>query len=421
MGIIDIILFLGIYFEIAVLSYFDYKLWGTLYTPLNFLMLPYAVVLLFCVSVCGHFGVPEFYYPSLIVWMFGLLLFAMPGYVVALACRKDIWAEGARSIEERLPMKWINILSLVLLALYYMRMFRLMQTSTNLPGTTDFGQEFCGYGIWAHLHRLLHALVIIYIYKYDKKHWYYALIIVAMFLVSFLYGVNSWVLIPAMGGLAMRLFTGKMKLKISLFLKILIFAFLVFIISYTFALTLGRGDEAAEYSLVFEVICEMFIHYFISGIVGWSQDLEMGILERPDTYYVLACIINLIKAFTGGGDFVDVINPHFIHNGVHGSNVRAFFGTLYINTSIFEFIVLVLIFSFMMYLLKIWIMRSKNIFVALVYFFYAGMLIMGWFEYYFYHLPFLEVPAWIFILYLLFRERDPKNKKFLAHDKVVDK
>ena len=414
MGITDFILLLGIYIEIAVLSYFDYKLWGTLYTPLNFLMLPYAVILLFCVLVCGNFGVAEFYYPSLILWMCGLLLFAVPGYVVGLACRKDIISEGARSIEERLPMKWINVFSFIILALFYLRLWRLLHTSPNLPGTTDFGVEFCGVGIWGHLHRLLHALVILYIYKYDKKHWYYALVVGAMFVVSFLYGVNSWVLIPAMGGLAMRLFTGKMKLKLSLFLKIFIFAFAVFIISYSLALVLGKGDEAADYAVVFEFICDIFIHYFISGIVGWSQDFQLGILERPDSFSVIACIVNLIKAFTGGGDFVEVINPHFIYNGVNGSNVRAFFGTLYINTSLFEFIALVLIFSFMMYLLKIWLMRSKSIFVALVYFFYAGMLIMGWFEYYFYHLPFLEVPAWIFILYMLFRERGGEKKELLA-------
>ena len=223
MEITDIMLLLGIYVEIAVLSYFDYKLWGTLYTPLNFLMLPYAVVLLFCVAVCGNYGVAEFYYPSLILWMFGLLLFAMPGYVVALACRKDIIAEGARCINERLPMKWINILSVVLVALFYMKLWRLMQTSSNVIGSSEFGHEFCGNGVWGHLHRLLHALVILYIYKYDKEHWYYALIVLAMFVISFLYGVNSWVIVPAIAGLSMRLYTGKMKLKISLILKILLY------------------------------------------------------------------------------------------------------------------------------------------------------------------------------------------------------
>jgi len=228
--------------------------------------------------------------------------------------------------------------------------------------------------------------------------------IVAMFIVSFVYGVNSWVLIPAMAGLAMRLYTGKMKLRLSLFLKILFFAFAVFVVSYTIALFIGRGDDAASYDIIFDFICKIFIHYFISGIVGWSQDLQMGILERPDSFVVLACVVNLVRAFTGGGDFVEVINPHFIHNGIRGSNVRAFFGTIYVNTSIFEFVAFVLLFSTMMYMLKVWMMRTKSIFVALVYFFYAGMFVMGWFEYYFYHLPFLEVPAWVFILYLFFKK-----------------
>ena len=77
MEIMNFLLLTGIYVEMSVLAYLEYKLWNTLYTPLNFLMLPYAVVLLFCVSVCGTFDVVDFYYPSLILWMFGLFLFAL--------------------------------------------------------------------------------------------------------------------------------------------------------------------------------------------------------------------------------------------------------------------------------------------------------------------------------------------------------
>lgn len=416
MEITDMLLLLGIYVEMAVLTYFDYKLWRTLYTPLNFLMLPYAAVLLFCVLVCGNFGVAEFYYPSLILWMFGLLLFAIPSYVVALACRKDIFAEEAHSIDERLPMKWINVFSLVLLALFYMRIWRLMQTTPYMLGSNEFGQEFLGKGLWAHLHRLLHALVILYIYKYDKKHWYYAIVVVAMFVITFLYGVNSWIIVPAVAGLSMRLYTGKMKLKISLILKILFFGFSVFIISYSLALILAKGDEAADLDVVFDFICRIFIHYFISGIVGWSQDLQMGILERPNPDLLMASIINLIKALTGDSDMVQVLNPHFIHNGINASNTRTFMGIAYINTSLFEFIIWITMLSFIVYYIKIRMIRSKSIYIATVYFFYAGMLIMGWFDYYFNLLPFLEVPAWTFILYILFRERSDKKELLVTND-----
>lgn len=403
MEILDVILLLGIYVEMAVLAYMEYKMWKTIYTPLNFLMLPYAAVLLFCVSVCGTFDVVDFYYPSLILWMCGLLLFALPSYAFAISFKNDISSPKAKVIDESFSMKWLNVFTLIIISLFMLRLAKMVMSSPHMIGSFDFGQDYCGKGIWGHLHRLLHALVIIYIYKYDRKHWYYALMIIAMFIVSFVYGVNSWVLIPAMAGLAMRLYTGKMKLRLSLFLKILFFAFLVFVVSYTIALFIGKGDDAASYDVIFDFICKIFIHYFISGIVGWSQDFQMGVLERPDSFIVLACVVNLIKAFTGGGDFVEVINPHFIHNGIRGSNVRAYFGTIYVNTSIIEFVALVLLFSAMMYMLKVWMMRTKSIYVALVYFFYAGMFVMGWFEYYFYHLPFLEVPAWVFILYLLFK------------------
>lgn len=416
MEIMNFVLLIGIYLEIAVLGYFEYKLWNTLYTPLNFLMLPYAIVLLFCVLICGNFGVVEFYYPSLLLWMGGLLLFAVPSYFFALSHQKDIQMPVTKLIDDNIPMKWLNVFSLLLVLLFLLRLFRMMRTSQYLPGSEDFGMEFCGGGVWGHLHRLIHALVIIYIYKYDNKHWYYALMVIAMFFVTFMYGVNSWVLIPAMAGLSMRLFTGKMHLRVSLFIKIFVFAFVVFIISYTFALFIGRGDEAASYDVIFDFICKIFIHYFISGIVGWSQDLQMGVLERPESFLVIACVINLIKAFTGGGDFVEIINPHFIHNGINGSNVRSFFGTLYVNTSIFEFILLVLFFSALMYMIKLWLMRSKSIYVALVYFFYAGMLLMGWFEYYFYHLPFLEVPVWIFLIYAVLKRLENKDVSKIKTD-----
>ena len=416
MEIMNFVLLIGIYLEIAVLGYFEYKLWNTLYTPLNFLMLPYAIVLLFCVLICGNFGVVEFYYPSLLLWMGGLLLFAVPSYFFALSHQKDIQMPVTKLIDDNIPMKWLNVFSLLLVLLFLLRLFRMMRTSQYLPGSEDFGMEFCGGGVWGHLHRLIHALVIVYIYKYDNKHWYYALMVIAMFFVTFMYGVNSWVLIPAMAGLSMRLFTGKMHLRVSLFIKIFVFAFVVFIISYTFALFIGRGDEAASYDVIFDFICKIFIHYFISGIVGWSQDLQMGVLERPESFLVIACVINLIKAFTGGGDFVEIINPHFIHNGINGSNVRSFFGTLYVNTSIFEFILLVLFFSALMYMIKLWLMRSKSIYVALVYFFYAGMLLMGWFEYYFYHLPFLEVPVWIFLIYAVLKRLEKKDVSKIKTD-----
>ena len=111
MGITDILLLIGIYLEIAVLSYFDYKMWGTLYTPLNFLMLPYAVVLAITLLVCGNWGIVDFYYPSLLVWMFGLLFFALPSYVMGLSLCKQMSGLNICEIEDNVNMRVLNIIT----------------------------------------------------------------------------------------------------------------------------------------------------------------------------------------------------------------------------------------------------------------------------------------------------------------------
>ena len=60
------LIIVSILLEIAVLGYLEVKAWKTLYTPLNFLMFPYLIVLVFTIAVSGNIGFVEFYYPTTI-------------------------------------------------------------------------------------------------------------------------------------------------------------------------------------------------------------------------------------------------------------------------------------------------------------------------------------------------------------------
>ncbi len=401
MGVLNLISLLAVYSEITVLAVFEYKIWKTIYTPLNMLMLPYAFVLLLTVVSAGHIGLVDFYYPSIMLWMIGLLIFAIPSYVIGLNFQSKNIVDNNSSfcIDEGFSMRGLNILTTLLVLMFIMRLSILLRTSEFMIGSEDFGEEFCGRGLWGHLHRLLHALAVIYIYKYDKKHWYYAVFVVLIFVISFLYGVKSWVLIPLLGGISMRLFFGKLKLRLSLLIKILISGFLVFLITYFLILYVARGESAADVSVIFEFIVGNFIHYFVSGVLSWSQDLELGILEQPNFDMLISNLLNLFSAATGG-EYITPINPHFIHNGISSSNVRTFFGTIYINSTTFQFVATVIVVSALHYLTLIWLKCSRNFFVAVLYFFWIGMLMFGWFEVFFFHLAFLEVPVWILITYI---------------------
>lgn len=407
MGLTDFISLVALYVEIGVLAYCDWKMWRTMYTPLNMLMLPYAFMLTVTLLCCGNFGVAEFYYPSLLVWMVGLVIFAVPSFIFGLAFRDKVRAENGGVIKDNVNMNVLTSFTTVVVIAFILRFVSMVGSSPYLPGTEDFGYDYCGAGFWGHLHRVLHALSIIYIYKIDKKHWYYILLIMGMFFVTLMYGVKSWVLIPAMAGFCMRLFSGKMQLKAGLVIKVLIFSFIVFFVTYSFALVLGQ-EEVATFDVIFEIIYKNFAHYVVSGILGWSQDLQMGILEQSNFDVLLVNVLNLIYAVTGN-EFVDPVNPFFIYNGINGSNVRAFFGTIYIHTTAIQFVMVVMVVSSIYYIVKLLALKTRGLFVNLVYYFYLGMLCMGWFEIYFYHLQFFEVPAWIFILYLIAGKRIEGN------------
>lgn len=405
MNLLDFIALVAIFVEMAVLAYLDKKMWGTMYTPLNILMLPYAAVLVLTIAVSGNWGIAEFYYPSILVWMLGLIVFAIPSYILGYIFRDDIRKHERCCIEDNLNMTALNVVTFILLVLFFIRFIMIFRMGRYMVGTEDFGELFCGKGLWGHLHRLLHVLLMLYIYKYDKKHKSYLLFIFGIVFVTFMYGVKSWILIPLMGGIFMRLYTGKMNLKISLILKVVVLAFSVFFISYFLSLFIAK-DGNADINLILKFICETFVHYFISGVMGWSQDLQAGIMETPNFDMLIINVLN-VKSLITGDEFINAINPVFIHNGINGSNVRSFFGTIYINSNLFQFITITMLFSSISYVVKLWAIKTKSLFVNTTYFFYLGMLFMGWFEIYYYHLQFFEVPMWIFLVWLLV----PKKKK----------
>ena len=68
---------------------------------------------------------------------------------------------------------------------HLLRLVKMAMTSQYLIGTFEFGQDYCGKGIWGHLHRLLHALVIIYIYKGTFPIFKYTIITVTCLYIAF--------------------------------------------------------------------------------------------------------------------------------------------------------------------------------------------------------------------------------------------
>ena len=208
-----LLILLSLIVEVGVLFYLESKAWDTLFTPLNILMLPYLVVLLISVALSGHMGFVEMYYPSVIVWIVALLVFAIPSQYLAFVQNKNGKPYQTVIENDEIPhfLIWVSIF--VCLGLF----FRLRQTLGSCPfqlGTNEFGEAFDHKGFWSHISRLNTVMLMIMVFYVDKKHRYLWLIILLQLVLLFIHKVKGWIFVPVVAGMLMRLCSGKSRLSL---------------------------------------------------------------------------------------------------------------------------------------------------------------------------------------------------------------
>lgn len=390
---------ISIILEIVVLGYLEVKAWKTLYTPLNFLMFPYLIVLMFTVAVSGNIGFVEFYYPSVLIWNVGLLLFAIPSYVLAFYTPQKTFEENGIIQEKHLP-RILNYFALFVCLLFLWRLRQTMAFSRGIIGSDEFGEDFCGGGFWGHMRKLTMPLLIVLIYYANKRNWLGWISIILLLGVNFLYQVKGWIIIPCVCGMAMRLYAGKTKLTFKLLLYLALGGLSVFSLSYLLALVVAGNGGVGQ---ILEYAFGHFFHYFTSGTFGLSTDMYNLFPDKGPFEIILCPFVNIANQLIGSEELVSPINPFYYDTGIDLTNVRTYFGTLLIYTNPVQFVVYILCVSTLMYLLRIAAMKVNSVYLNMVYFFECSLFAMGWFEFYFFHLDVIEVPVLIGCVYILVR------------------
>lgn len=399
----DFIIFITLLIEVAVFTYFEYISWNTIYTPMCCLMLPYTLVLIISIIVSGNSYFVDFYYPSIFVWNIGLIFFAIPSYVLALLKLKKTSIFHTDIQEKKLPNILIFI-SIILSLVFFLRLRQVLGSSISIFGTDDFAEEFSGHGIWAHLREIVMPLLILAIYHVKKRQWELWILIVSLLFIQFLYMVKGAVIISIVSGLCLRLYTGKTHLKFTFLAKLFIGGFAIFIITYMVLPLIGSEKGEADMQL-FEFVTEHFFHYFTSGTLGFSYDLELGCPDRGDFDIIISPFINIYNIIIGNKEILSPVNPVYHHTGINLTNVRTFFGTLYVYCNFWQFTIYTIIISTITYSIKLIAMYTKSIFLYIILFYYCGLFAMGWFEFYFFHLSIIEIPIITIILWIITKSR----------------
>ena len=391
-----LLILLTLLIEVGVLLYLEVKAWHTLYTPLVFLTLPYVAVLLVTIAIAGRLGFVDFYYPTILFWIAGLLVFAIPSYVLGFAMQKH-GKPVCKPIDDGNGLsKAVVVLTAIMCLAFLLRLKQTLGTSTSPLGSDEFGMDYDGHGLWAHLSKINSVLLILCIYFYDRqRRWLWIPILLLVFF-AFVHQVKGWVIIPCVAGLSMRLYSGKAKLTGKLLLYVLIGAIMVFLISYIMSLVLGGDVEMS--GTVIGFIFRHFVHYLTSGTFGLSMDAVAGYPDRGSFEVLYAQMVNIINLFTDNNDLVTPVNPFYYHNGINYTNTRTMFGTIAIFSNGLQFVGCTLFLSFFTYMLKIFAIKFNSVYVNVILFYQCSLLGMGWFDYYFSQLDSIEVPIMVLVI-----------------------
>ena len=401
-----LLILLSLIVEVGVLFYLESKAWDTLFTPLNILMLPYLVVLLISVALSGHMGFVEMYYPSVIVWIVALLVFAIPSQYLAFVLHKNGKPYQTVIENDEIPhfLIWVSIF--VCLGLF----FRLRQTLGSCPfqlGTNEFGEAFDHKGFWSHISRLNTVMLMIMVFYVDKKHRYLWLIILLQLVLLFIHKVKGWIFVPVVAGMLMRLCSGKSRLSLGFIIFTVLFAVAIFFIIYIVSLVFGENVQIGQEFVGF--IFRHIIHYLTSGVLGLSEDMALGIPDKGPYELNIAQFVNIGRALTGDSELVSTINPYFIFTGFNLTNVRTLFGTIYINSNPLSFILTVFVLSCLIHVAKVIEIKFNNIYSNVILFYLCSLLFMGWFDTYFSQLAVVEVPIMILALWFVDRSLNKNN------------
>ena len=400
--------------EVTVLTWVEYRAWKTFYTPLCTLMLPYTFVLLVTIAIAGNFGYVPFNYDSIWVWIYGLPLFALPSYAFASLMRNvecGMWNEnslsagnaeasvfGSRKGTNLIPHSTFHfprillIICGIVILLLFAKLYTTLSGSLFLFGTDEFADDFSGHGIWAHIRTLLIPLIILMFYQVGKGCRWLWIPILLMLILQFVNMVKGTIVIPIFAALLMRLYTGKTRMSLRLILTMIGLGVLVFFLIYIVIPIMGNGS-AADMKLV-QFVGEHIVHYFTSGTMGWSFDIDQNMPDRKDFEYIVAPFVNIVRAIKGE-ELVSVVNRFYWCTGTDITtltNVRTFFGTLYIYSDAWQFITYTLFLSTFIYAWKVATIFRQSVYLDIILFYYCGLLMMGWFEFYFFHLDTIEIP-----------------------------
>lgn len=409
----------------SVLSLIDVGVYRQRITPFTMLAIPFTVVLALAVFFAEPLGFVAVDPGITVLWMLGLFSFWVGNltfvfgshgrrHVLALPCDR-------KALDEHQVIRVAKLFGWLSLAVSVVAiMIAVMNLGFGSIGTTEFSRIFSS-GIAGHSVVVGSAVLLLLLGTVQKDQPKTIILILLLLIVSLLYSVRSWALIPIIGGAIYRILTGRLKITAGMVISIVVVGFTVFSSKYILgwlvsdsSLLLQEGNQL--------FLIRHFLAYIFAGILGGSEAIRIGFssLTGANAATMFSPIITVMNLFANNAfGTVQIINPNYLRTSYEFeelSNVFTLFGTAQFHLGL----VGMLLYGLGLGLACGWIyrraIRTWRTIAMSVWSYIAACLFFSWFEMYFWHLNILEIPAILILISLLSRLK-LKSVRFAWKDK----
>ena len=370
------------------------------------LAVPYLAVVML-VNIFGvSLGFYSFHPPSTSVWILGLLLFWLSGWVIAFPfmqgrMRSEIRRRPFRF--EPAAQKWALMLLWVIIPLVAFRLLTLLNSMGGLSALAndEFSRRY-GSGFFAHLLTFGYPLLILLIGTVRRHQLLILLTIGITLALIFVYQVKSWIIVPLTAGMIYRWLSGRMEITPKLIPRAALLMVVLFFGSYL--VTFGvRNPALLLEPAVYQFLSGHFMHYLFAGVMALSEYARTSVTVEPTPDQVFAPFVNLYN-FLVGQTVISALNEQFIPISVAGrtSNVFTLFGSLFMALGWLGGMLYTIAMGVIIYTIYLAVRLNRNSWFAVLWAYLAAMLALGWFDFYFWNLAALEASVYCVLIGVVF-------------------
>jgi hypothetical protein len=266
-------------------------------------------------------------------------------------------------------------------------------------GSEEFAEYFAGKNMfYSHLFQFTGYLVIILFSIVSNERRRLIFLASLLFFMLFVYQVKSWLFMTVVAALIYQHLTNQITLSAKKIFLAAVFLVSVFCLIYFLQLQVLRSKDL-EVSFYFKHLSS----YLSSGFIGLSEFINDESTTGTSPEIIFAPLVNS-WSFLNDNTFVNAVNPVYFYIDAERhltSNVHSFFGSLVVYLGYEKGILWTIILSACLYALLLLTIYSRNQILLLYYCIVISILLLGWLNYYYFHLVFWEYAGYSLIFFLI--------------------